>query len=56
MRGIGRRLVDEALRVAVTAGASRIDLTSAPHRVAAQALYRSLGFEERQTSNWRRNV
>ena len=51
--GVGRRLVEEALQVAAAEGATRVDLSSSPDRVAAQALYRSLGFEPRRTVHWR---
>ena len=49
-RGTGRRLVEEALRHASEIGAGRVMLTSAPHREAARALYRNLGFKEAETS------
>ena len=52
--GIGRLLVEEALRLAAAEGATRVDLTSSPRRVGAQAFYASLGFEQRSTQHWRR--
>lgn len=52
--GIATRLVEEALRLAAAEGASRVDLSSSPDRVEAQALYESLGFEQRRTTHWRR--
>jgi ribosomal protein S18 acetylase RimI-like enzyme len=52
--GIGKRLVEAALRLAAAEGASRVDLSSSPDRAEAQALYRSLGFEQRRTVHWRR--
>jgi ribosomal protein S18 acetylase RimI-like enzyme len=52
--GISRRLVEEALRIAAAEGASRLDLSSSPDRVADQGFYRSLGFEQRRTTHWRR--
>src|SRR3954451_2398490 len=54
--GLGARLVREALEVAAAAGASRVDLTSSSRRAAAQELYRSLGFTQRDTVNWRRQL
>lgn len=51
--GFGRELTLEALRLAKDAGARRVDLTSRPSREAANALYRSLGFVERETNVYR---
>ncbi len=43
-RGVGRALVDEAVRHAGRIGASCVMLTSNPAREAAHALYRKTGF------------
>ncbi len=51
--GLGRELTVEALRLAKDAGARHVDLTSRPSREAANALYRSLGFVERETNAYR---
>ncbi|HTJ66470.1 MAG TPA: GNAT family N-acetyltransferase [Actinospica sp.] len=51
--GVGRGLVRVALEAAGTSGARYVDLTSAPRRVAARALYQSLGFVERETGVFR---
>jgi len=51
--GLGRGLAVEALRLAKDAGARHVDLTSRPSREAANALYRSLGFVERETNVYR---
>lgn len=48
--GAGHRLVAEALRHAARIGAVRVELTSAPHREAARALYRKMGFKEAETT------
>ncbi|MDE6623534.1 MAG: GNAT family N-acetyltransferase [Alistipes sp.] len=48
--GAGHRLVAEALRHAARIGAGRVELTSAPHREAARALYRKMGFKEAETT------
>jgi ribosomal protein S18 acetylase RimI-like enzyme len=48
--GIGEALVREAIERARSAGASGVALTSRPEREAANRLYRSIGFELRQTN------
>lgn len=52
-RGIGRALMDYAIERAKEAGASRVDLTARASKQAAHALYRSLGFEVRETTSLR---
>lgn len=52
--GLGRALVAAALDAAEARGARYVDLTSAPHRIAARKLYRSLGFTLRETNTFRR--
>lgn len=49
-RGVGVALTEEALRLAVEAGADRVDLTSRPEREAANRLYARLGFTRRETN------
>jgi GNAT superfamily N-acetyltransferase len=44
-RGIGRLLIDHALRWAEQRGCELVELTSALNREAAHAFYRDLGFE-----------
>jgi ribosomal protein S18 acetylase RimI-like enzyme len=51
-RGIGHALMQHAIAQAQAAGASRIDLTARATKHAGHALYRSLGFRERETSNF----
>jgi ribosomal protein S18 acetylase RimI-like enzyme len=51
--GVGGALTSEALRIAKAAGARTVDLTSRPSRVAAGRLYERLGFEVRDTRNYR---
>ena len=49
---LGRRLMEHVLgyaRKELPAG-TKIDLTSRPHRVAANALYQSLGFRRKETN------
>ena len=43
-RGVGRQLMEEAIRIARERGAQVVRLTSAEHRGEAHALYESLGF------------
>jgi ribosomal protein S18 acetylase RimI-like enzyme len=52
-RGVGEALAREAIRRAAGAGARTIDLTSRPHRVAANRLYEKLGFRPRETNLYR---
>ena len=52
-RGIGRALVEHAIERAEAAGAARIDLTAGDGKEAGHSLYRSLGFEERDTRSFR---
>jgi ribosomal protein S18 acetylase RimI-like enzyme len=52
-RGIGRALVRHAIEQAEAAGASRIDLTANDKKQAGRALYKLLGFQERDTRSFR---
>lgn len=50
-RGLGRQLVQAALDfLAATGRHYRVGLTSRPSRVAANALYRSMGFRPKETN------
>jgi ribosomal protein S18 acetylase RimI-like enzyme len=51
--GVGSALLREAERLAREAGAQWVDLTSRPAREAANRLYRSYGFELRETNAYR---
>jgi ribosomal protein S18 acetylase RimI-like enzyme len=51
--GVGSALLREAERLARDAGAQWVDLTSRPEREAANRLYRSYGFERRETNAYR---
>jgi ribosomal protein S18 acetylase RimI-like enzyme len=44
-KGIGKTLVLYAIDLAASMGAKSVDLTSRPFRIAANQLYRDLGFE-----------
>ncbi len=54
--GAGRALVERAVELAGDAGARSIDLTSRPSRDTARRLYESMGFEERTTTVYRREL
>ncbi len=51
--GLGAALTNAAIEEARRRGARTIDLTSRPSRQAANALYRKLGFEVRDTNVYR---
>ena len=48
--GLGRRLVTHATDTARSDGPCTLMLTSRPSRIAANALYRSAGFEQKETN------
>lgn len=52
-RGIGEQLSRTALDEARARGAKAVDLTSRPHREAANRLYARIGFEARSTNVYR---
>ena len=52
-KGIGRDLMINAIDFAKSKGAKSVDLTSRPDRVAANKLYRELGFLLRETNVYR---
>lgn len=52
-QGIGKALTREALDRAKAAGAKTVDLTSRPSREVANGMYKSLGFELRETNVYR---
>jgi ribosomal protein S18 acetylase RimI-like enzyme len=54
--GIGRQLVEYAIERAREGGASRIDLTARETKREAHNLYSSLGFERRDTTNFRLRI
>ena len=49
-KGLGRLLINEAIAYARTLAPCSLLLTSRPSRIAANELYRSAGFEQRQTN------
>ncbi len=52
-KGVGRSLTNVAIDRARAAGAKSVGLTSRPAREAANALYTSMGFEQRETNVFR---
>jgi ribosomal protein S18 acetylase RimI-like enzyme len=52
-RGLGKALTRRAVELALARGARTVELTSRPERVAANRLYRGLGFERRDTNVYR---
>lgn len=53
--GVGRLLCQYAIEIYHASGARTLDLTSTPKRLAANRLYLSLGFIERETNVYRLN-
>ncbi|MFZ0249140.1 MAG: GNAT family N-acetyltransferase [Acidimicrobiales bacterium] len=54
--GVAVALVQAALDLSAALGARTVDLTSRPHREAANRLYLRMGFEVRQTNVYRRTL
>ena len=52
-KGIGEKLVREAIAQAKSLGARYVDLSSRPAREAANRLYQRIGFEKRETNYYR---
>ena len=55
-KGIGKSLIQHAIEFAKRKGIAKIDLTSRPERVAANELYKKLGFEKRDTNIYRLTI
>ena len=54
--GLGKKLLTHAIEQAKTWGAATIMLTSNPSRIAANELYRSIGFEQKETNVYKMNL
>ncbi len=54
--GVASTLIRAAIERADSEGARTVDLTSRPHREAANRLYVRLGFERRETNVYRRTL
>lgn len=52
-KGIGKALMNHALKEAKNRGAKSVDLTSRPSRETANELYKSIGFQVRETNIYR---
>jgi ribosomal protein S18 acetylase RimI-like enzyme len=52
-RGVGEKLTRRALEIAHARGARTVELTSRASREAANALYRRIGFRQRETNVYR---
>lgn len=52
--GAGRALIEAAVTLALEVGATSVDLTSRPTRESARRLYETMGFEERETTVYRK--
>ena len=52
-KGVGRVLSLHAIEMANQIGAKTVDLTSRPSRKAANSLYQSIGFKQRETNIYR---
>ena len=52
MRGqsLGKRMVEEAIRIVSKDGKSKLMLTSKPSRIVANKLYQSVGFQKKETN------
>ncbi len=52
-KGVGKLLTEKAIELAEQHGAKTVDLTSRPSREAANALYKKVGFKQRDTNVYR---
>lgn len=52
-KGIGKKLLQKLIYLAKAKKALRIDGTSRPHRIAADRLYKTLGFQKGDTNVYR---
>ncbi len=55
-KGIGKELTLHAINVAKENNVNSINLTSSPRRKAANALYKKLGFEKRETNVYKLEI
>ena len=55
-KSIGEKLTLHAINFAKEKGASTVNLTCSPRRIAANALYKKLGFEKRDTNVYKLDI
>lgn len=55
-KGVGKALILKAIETMRAMGAEAVDLTTHPSRVAANELYKKLGFVRRETNVYRRRL
>ena len=55
-RSLGRMLVEHAITYSKTTGGGTLMLTSRPSRITANRLYRSCGFEPKETNMYRMSL
>jgi ribosomal protein S18 acetylase RimI-like enzyme len=55
-KGVGKLLIQHAIKLAKELGAKTVDLTSHPSRKAANRLYKNVGFEIRDTNVYRYKI
>lgn len=55
-RSLGRMLVEHAITYSKTTGGGTLMLTSRPSRIVANKLYRSCGFEPKETNMYRMSL
>lgn len=55
-QGIARKMVEMLLAKAKELGVDKVELTSNPSRVEANALYKSMGFQQVETNVYRYNL
>lgn len=51
--GIGKQLMEEAIKEARERGVEHIDLSSNPKRIGANEFYKKMGFQQRETNSYR---
>ncbi len=55
-KGVATKLMERAIKTARDNGATKIELTSNPTRVAANRMYKKLGFKLRETNFYRMDL
>lgn len=55
-KGLGKKIMKHVIEKAKKKGVKHLDLTSSPRRVAANKLYKKIGFEPRDTNVYRRKL